>query len=385
MAAGAVSTAAGAPITVRFTREGRPRLPDRPRRALLAQHRHPAALRPRLLHQGRRRASSRRSPSTPRRPAPRPRPASRPTTTRSARRRATARSSRTASAPATTPTRSRPPRRPTARWPSPTTRPGWARPTWSGSRPPARPTWSSPLNANTFSAANQSHSTSSRAAPARRSSASWSRRPAATPATPASRRRPPRRRPSTAAAAWTRGCATSATTPGRTTNPLADSASFVHRIHAGETVATANLFHGIAATYPQDLRSCDACHGGAAQGAQALTHPTTLSCKGCHDYVSFTGAAPAFCGINGAAGARHRRQAAPLQPRRRRRPPTPTCATCHGPTAGFATARYHEPVVPPDPTNAWLAGRAATPTPTPPVVAAGGRGAGRARASSPTT
>ncbi len=56
--------------------------------------------------------------------------------------------------------------------------------------------------------------------------------------------------------------------PGRTTNPLADSSSFIHRIHNGENVATANLFHGIAATFPQDIRKCDNCHGGALQGGQ---------------------------------------------------------------------------------------------------------------------
>src|SRR4029079_17917866 len=48
--------------------------------------------------------------------------------------------------------------------------------------------------------------------------------------------------------------------PGRTTNPLADSSSFIHRIHNGEQVATANLFHGISATYPRDIRDCSTCH-----------------------------------------------------------------------------------------------------------------------------
>jgi len=140
--------------------------------------------------------------------------------------------------------------------------------------------------------------------------------------------------------------------PGRTTNPLADTASFVHRIHNGENVATANLFHGIAATYPRDIRSCDTCHGGAAQGAQALTNPSTLACKGCHDYVSFTNSAPATCQILGnlARGP----DGKPLPCNHVAGPqPDSSCLACHGPSSGFATEKYHRPVAPPDPNNAW--------------------------------
>ena len=64
-------------------------------------------------------------------------------------------------------------------------------------------------------------------------------------------------------------------------------------------VATANLFHGIAATYPQDTRNCNACHAGAAQGAQAISNPSQLACKGCHDYVSFTASETSTCQIMG--------------------------------------------------------------------------------------
>jgi OmcA/MtrC family decaheme c-type cytochrome len=140
--------------------------------------------------------------------------------------------------------------------------------------------------------------------------------------------------------------------PGRTINLLADSASFVHRIHNGEQVATANLFHGIAATYPQDVRGCDTCHGGAAQGSQALTNPSILACKGCHDYVSFTVDALPVCGILGnlARGA----DGKPLPCKHVAGPqPDSGCVTCHGPAGAFATTRYHKPVVGPDPNNLW--------------------------------
>ncbi|HRC55627.1 MAG TPA: OmcA/MtrC family decaheme c-type cytochrome [Kofleriaceae bacterium] len=141
--------------------------------------------------------------------------------------------------------------------------------------------------------------------------------------------------------------------PGRTTNLLADSASFVHRIHNGSMVATANLFHGIAATYPQDVRNCDTCHGGAAQGNQALTNPSKLACNGCHDYVSYTDSAAAVCGINGnlARGP----DGKPLPCNHVAGPqPDAGCPTCHGPSGAFATTRYHKPVVSPDANNGWL-------------------------------
>jgi OmcA/MtrC family decaheme c-type cytochrome len=102
--------------------------------------------------------------------------------------------------------------------------------------------------------------------------------------------------------------------------PAATSAIFVHRIHAsvemlqkitsgtstvgyqGSTACTTkaactctvanpclpNSFHGISdVTYPQDLRNCDACHKGAAQGGQAATTVTRAVCGSCHDFVVF--------------------------------------------------------------------------------------------------
>lgn len=141
--------------------------------------------------------------------------------------------------------------------------------------------------------------------------------------------------------------------PGRTTNPLADSASFVHRIHNGEMVATANQFHGIAATYPQDIRNCSTCHGGAAQGIQATTNPSTLACKGCHDYVSFTNSAPDTCMVVGNVARGPDGKPLPCNHVAGEQLES-ACVTCHGPTGGFSTARYHKAVAGPDPSNSWL-------------------------------
>jgi OmcA/MtrC family decaheme c-type cytochrome len=144
--------------------------------------------------------------------------------------------------------------------------------------------------------------------------------------------------------------------PGRTSNPLADSSSFIHRIHNGENVATANLFHGIAATYPQDIRRCDACHAGAAQGAQALGNPTTKACQGCHDYVSFTGSAAATCATGGALVLGADGKPVPCNHAAGPQTDDAACVYCHGPTATFPVAKYHQPVAKPDPANSLNGG-----------------------------
>jgi len=142
--------------------------------------------------------------------------------------------------------------------------------------------------------------------------------------------------------------------PGRTTNPLANSASFIHRIHNGEMIATANLFHGIAATYPRDIRDCSTCHANAAQGAQFETNPSTIACGSCHDYVSFTNSAANTCMILGGLVRGSDGKPLPCNHVGGIQPES-ACVTCHGPAGGFAASRYHKPVAPPDPANSWLA------------------------------
>ena len=145
--------------------------------------------------------------------------------------------------------------------------------------------------------------------------------------------------------------------PARTSNPAAFSAVFVHRIHSGESLQPDNVFHGIAATYPQDIRNCGACHDGAAQGDQSKTRPTLAACSSCHDQVDFTAAGSSLpmCvhppAVDAETGI-----------------PTPckhnvgevadgSCATCHTATK---IAGYHVPIQPPDPNN--ILNKAANPS-----------------------
>jgi OmcA/MtrC family decaheme c-type cytochrome len=139
--------------------------------------------------------------------------------------------------------------------------------------------------------------------------------------------------------------------PGRTSNPLANSASFIHRIHNGEQVATANQFHGIAATYPQDIRNCDQCHKGATQGTQALTNPSRLACKGCHDYVAFDATAPATCITNGGLARGADGKPLPCNHLIGPMPDDASCSNCHSTTL---LQYQHRPIVPPDPGNSLL-------------------------------
>lgn len=157
--------------------------------------------------------------------------------------------------------------------------------------------------------------------------------------------------------------------PGRTSNPAADSMVFVHRVHASEELARVttgsvtvgtqlggntdgtdktcstskpcacsdakpcvpNAFHGIAdVTYPQSLRNCNGCHGGAEQGDQWKTRPTRAACGSCHDTIVWedgSGGHPAGAQMNDLGCS---------------------ATECHTPNE---IASAHLPIVPPDPGN----------------------------------
>ncbi len=125
----------------------------------------------------------------------------------------------------------------------------------------------------------------------------------------------------------------------------------VHRIHASVYLQPGDIFDNTTATYPQDLRNCDVCHGNALQGGQHVTHPTQSACGSCHDYVSFTGANPSACQIPNVIGANGL--------------PVPcnhsggqqsdaNCLTCHTAGAVADPATYHKPIEPPDPNNSLI-------------------------------
>ncbi len=145
--------------------------------------------------------------------------------------------------------------------------------------------------------------------------------------------------------------------PDRYSNPSADSKVFIHRIHGASHIQPANWFHGIEATFPQDVRNCDICHKGAAQGQQDLLNPSRAACGSCHDYVDFTGQnGLPTCGANGVAigdaglpiacGHVGGAQSDDTQ-----------CTLCHKTTTHLHYAKDTPaawPVAPPDPNNGKL-------------------------------
>jgi OmcA/MtrC family decaheme c-type cytochrome len=134
-------------------------------------------------------------------------------------------------------------------------------------------------------------------------------------------------------------------------NQAADSSVFVHRIHRGMHIRPANRFHGLAATYPQDIRNCDTCHKDAAQGGQALSVPTRAACGSCHDYVKFDATAAATCAKPRALDA----EGFPVDCNHLAGPKTDDtqCATCHN---ADGIKNNHKPIIPPDPNNLWNGG-----------------------------
>lgn len=136
------------------------------------------------------------------------------------------------------------------------------------------------------------------------------------------------------------------------TNAAADAMVFVHRLHKSSQIQEANLFHGLEFEFPQEIRNCDACHGGAAQGNQIRTRPTAKACGSCHDYTDFAGTAGLpLCTNPVTKGA----DGLPAPCRHLGGPQTDdtNCAFCHTATA---IANVHTPVAPPDPNNLWAGG-----------------------------
>jgi OmcA/MtrC family decaheme c-type cytochrome len=167
--------------------------------------------------------------------------------------------------------------------------------------------------------------------------------------------------------------------PDRASNTIpADSAVFVHRLHRSEhldpdmgpcstdadcangavcqgesagppaVIGHCNdLFHDMKFGYPQDIRNCNQCHGGALQGAQMFSRPNRIACGSCHNYVDFTGSQLDDCvmgtPVEDADGypitCNH--FAGP-------QPDDTNCAGCH--TAANLPGK-HLPIVPPDPNN----------------------------------
>ncbi len=180
--------------------------------------------------------------------------------------------------------------------------------------------------------------------------------------------------------------------PGRVSNPDANSMVFIHRIHNSEmlvrqttgtsttgiqvggntdgtdltcsssspcTCTVANpcvpdAFHGIAdVTYPQDIRRCNTCHGGAAQGGQALSRPSRQACGSCHDYVDFDTANLPFCAIGGNLARDANGVPIPCQHYIGPQSNDNACVTCHDTTK---IAGFHLTVAPPDPNNTYAGG-----------------------------
>jgi OmcA/MtrC family decaheme c-type cytochrome len=141
--------------------------------------------------------------------------------------------------------------------------------------------------------------------------------------------------------------------PDRASNPAANSNTFVHRIHAGKAIQAKNVFHDIGeATYPQDLRHCDACHGGAAQGAQAQTKPSRAACGSCHDYVDFAGSSIVLaCTSPVTKDASGKAIVCSHLPGTGVTQDDTQCAACHSPAGASYIGDKHIAVAEPDPDN----------------------------------
>lgn len=79
---------------------------------------------------------------------------------------------------------------------------------------------------------------------------------------------------------------------------IGNLSNFVHKLHAGHTLAKQNYNYGGLVFnhvgYPQDLRNCTKCHDGSAtstlktaQGDNWKNAPSRVSCGSCHDGINF--------------------------------------------------------------------------------------------------
>ena len=116
------------------------------------------------------------------------------------------------------------------------------------------------------------------------------------------------------------------------------------------------VFDGIGeVTYPQDLRNCNACHKGAAQGGQSKTTVTRAVCGSCHDYVDFTGTAavakctdPVTVDANGIPVPCYHLDGTGVTQ------DDTQCAGCHSPNgASYSGIDPHIAVIQPDPGNTY--------------------------------
>ncbi len=144
--------------------------------------------------------------------------------------------------------------------------------------------------------------------------------------------------------------------PDRVSNPAANSAVFVHRLHGSHKLVAnpdggvpVNAFHGIQVSFPQDVRNCDVCHAGAAQGWQATALPTKEACGSCHDAVDF-GAASALPTCTNPATLDADGRFVPCAHKAGAQADNSNCATCHGGSTSVSPiVARHLAVLPPDP------------------------------------
>ncbi len=100
----------------------------------------------------------------------------------------------------------------------------------------------------------------------------------------------------------------------------------IHKIHRGESLPSVEagtpyqiigFQQGVndfsTVVFPQDIRNCEKCHGGAAQGDWFATRPSRLACGSCHDDVNFAS------GENHGGGPQ---------------PNDGSCSSCHLPDTG---------------------------------------------------